>query len=114
MLRSILVATGRCRKVKDDEWGKIFPPVQEIMQKANKACDNRSDWFSHRKASAEALNYFVLVMQPNPGAAVQNALESMDFHAIKVMQKKDPPQTAWINALKACLKDLVDWCKENC
>jgi adenylyl cyclase-associated protein len=42
---------------------------------------------------------------------VQQALESMDFHAIKVMKNKDPPQTAWINAMKTCLKDLVEWCK---
>jgi adenylyl cyclase-associated protein len=114
MVRSILVATGRCRKPKDEEWGKIFPPAQEIMQKANKACDNRSEWFQNRKAAAEALSLFMMVTMPNPGAGVQNALEAMDFHAVKVMQKKDPPQTAWINAMKTCLKDLVEWCKDNC
>lgn len=113
-LRSILVATGRCRKPKDDEWGKFFGPVSELSQKAGKACDNRSEFFSNRKAVSEALAFIMMVTMPNPGAGVQNALESMDFHAIKVLQKKNPPETAWINALKTCLKELVEWCKENC
>merc|ERR1740129_1453112 len=38
----------------------------------------------------------------------------MDFHAIKVMQKKNPPETAWIKALKEMVKDLKTWCDENC
>jgi hypothetical protein len=37
----------------------------------------------------------------------------MDFHAIKVMQKKIPPETAWINALKELIKGMKPWCTEN-
>jgi len=112
-LRSILVATGTCRKPKDDEWAKFFGPVIALQQKAGKACDNRSDFFHNRKAAAEALGVMMLVTVPGTGAAVQNVLEMMDFHGIKVLQKKNPPETAWINALKTCLKDLTQWCNEN-
>lgn len=114
LVRGILVATATCRKPKDDEWQKFFGPVVEINQKANKACDNRSEYFSDRKASLEAMGFFMMVTAPQPAAFVQNALESMDFHGNKVLQKKNPPETAWMNALKTCLKELVEWCKENC
>lgn len=114
MVRGILVATGKCRKPKDDEWAKFFGPVVELNSKASKACDNRSEFFSHRKSACEAMQFFMMVTQPNPASAVQAALEAMDFHAIKVMQKKNPPETAWINALKTFMKDFVEWCKENC
>jgi adenylyl cyclase-associated protein len=113
-LRSIFAATGSCRKPKDDEWMKFFGPYSELTGKAGKACDNRSDYFHNRKAACEALGLVTLVTVPGPSAHVQQILEMMDFHAIKVMQKKNPPETAWINALKTCLKDLVEWCKENC
>lgn len=114
LLRSILAATGKCKKPKDTDWGKFFTPIAEVAQKANKACDNRSEWFNNRKALAEALGVAMLVTQPSPADHVQNVLEMMDFHAIKVMQKKNPPETAWINAIKTTLKDLIPWCKENC
>lgn len=114
VLRSVLVATGRCRKPKDEEWGKFFGPASELCSKAGKACDNRSEYFSDRKAVAEAIQFIMMVTMPNPSAGVQGAFEAMDFHGIKVMQKKNPPETAWINALKTCLKDLSEWCKENC
>lgn len=113
LLRGIFVATGKCCKPKDTDWGKFFGPVMELQQKAGKACDNRSDYFHHRKAAAEALGLVALVTQPGPAGHVQNVLESMDFHGIKVMQKKDPAQTAWINALKTFLKDLIPFCNDN-
>merc|ERR1719478_1927755 len=37
----------------------------------------------------------------------------MDFHANKVLMKKDPPQTAWMRALKQVFNDLGEWCKEE-
>lgn len=77
-------------------------------------CDKRSDFFFHRKAAADAQGVVMMVTTPSPPAHVQSVLEMMDFNAIKVMQKKNPPETAWINSLKTCLKDLIEWCKENC
>jgi len=113
LLRGILVATGTCRKPKDAEWTKFFGPVNELNQKASKACDNRSDFFQHRKAATEALGVVMLVTQPGTAAYVTSVLETMDYNGVKVMQKKNPPETAWINALKTCLKDLTAWCNEN-
>lgn len=113
LLRDIFNATGKCKKPKDDQWGKFFTPISEINQKAAKACDNRSDYFHNRKAACEALGVAMLVMAPGPGSHIQSVLESSDFHAIKVMTKKNPPETAWINALKTCLKELTQWCNEN-
>merc|ERR1719253_1842119 len=55
-----------------------------------------------------------LVTVPGPAQHVTQILEMMDFHAMKVMMKKNPPETAWINSLKNCLKELIEWCKENC
>lgn len=114
MLRSIFAATKACRKPKDEEWMKFFGPFSELSQKAAKACDNRSDFFHNRKAACEALGVITLVTQPGTAAHVQNVLEMMDFHAIKVMQKKIPAETTWINAVKTCLKDMIEFCKENC
>lgn len=114
LLRSIFAATGACRKPKDEEWGKFFGPYSELSQKAGKACDNRSDFFHDRKAAGEALGVMTLVTVPGPAQHVTQILEMMDFHAMKVMMKKNPPETAWINSLKNCLKELIEWCKENC
>jgi adenylyl cyclase-associated protein len=114
MLRSVFAATGVCRKPKDDEWMKFFGPFSELSKKAQGACDNRSDYFHHRKASCEVMGIIMLVTMPGPSGHCTNILEQMDFHAIKVMQKKNPPETAWINAVKACVKDMSAWCTSNC
>eukprot|EP00929_Paragymnodinium_shiwhaense_P092642 TRINITY_DN5261_c0_g1_i1.p1 TRINITY_DN5261_c0_g1~~TRINITY_DN5261_c0_g1_i1.p1 ORF type:complete len:494 (+),score=187.10 TRINITY_DN5261_c0_g1_i1:199-1680(+) len=114
MLRDILLATGKCKKPGDADWGKFFKPVLELGQAANKACDNRSDFFQHRKAAAEALNIVALATQASPPSHVQNVMESMDFHAIKVMQRKVDKETAWIKALKAGVLGLKEWCNDNC
>jgi len=114
MLRQVLVASGLCKKPKDADWAKVLSKVLELGQKAQQACDNRSEYFQNRKSVAEALNVVTLVTSPSPPAHVQNVLESMDFHAIKVMQKKNDPETAWIKALKVVVKDLKDWCGEQC
>jgi len=45
---------------------------------------------------------------------VQNAVESMDFHAIKVMQKKVAPETAWVKEFKQVLLAFKEWCNDNC
>jgi len=114
MLRQVLVATGKCRKPKDSDWPKLLGSVMELGAKAQKACDNRSEYFQHRKAAAEALNVVTLVTSSSTTSHVQNVLETMDFHATKVMQKKEPLQTSWSKALKAVVKDLKDWCGEQC
>jgi len=115
LLKSILSATGKCKKPKDTDWGKFWTPVLEVAKKASDGLPPRSnEWFPHRKALADALGVSSMVMMPSPGDHVQNVLEEVDFHAIKVMQRKNPPETAWIQAVKTTLKDLVTWCKENC
>mmetsp|Transcript_16330 Transcript_16330/g.28607 ORF Transcript_16330/g.28607 Transcript_16330/m.28607 type:complete len:498 (-) Transcript_16330:66-1559(-) len=113
-LRELLLATSICKKPQDADWTKILGPVMELGQKAQKACDQRSEFFQNRKACAEAINMIMLVTSPSPPAHVQNVLETFDFHAIKVMQKKNEKETAWIKAVKEMLKELKDWCNENC
>merc|ERR1712007_301046 len=68
----------------------------------------------HRKTVAEAFGVVNFVCAPAPGTIVQNAVESMDFHAIKVMQKKVAPETAWVKELKQVLLAFKDWCNDNC
>jgi len=114
MLRQIMVASGQCKKPKDSDWQKILGPVMELGGKAQKACDNRSDYFQNQKAMAEAMNIVTFCVGTAPGPHVQNVLETMDFHAIKVMQKKNEKETVWIKAVKVMVKDLKDWCVENC
>jgi len=114
LLRELMAATGKCRKPKDADWQKMLGPVMELGQKAQKACDNRSEYFQNRKSVAEALNVVTLVTAASPPSHVQNVLESMDFHAIKVMQKKNTPETTWVKALKNLVKELKDWCGEQC
>jgi len=113
-LRGIIVASGKCKKPKDTDWGGILKPVMELGGKAQKACDNRSEYFQNRKSVAEALNVVTMAMQGSPPSHVQNVLESMDFHGMKVMQKKNDKETAWIKALKASLTGLKEWANENC
>ncbi|CAE8602824.1 unnamed protein product, partial [Polarella glacialis] len=114
LLRELLAATGVCAKPQDTAWQKILGAVMELGTKAQKACDNRSECFQNRKSAAEALNVITLVTSLSPPAHVQNVLESMDFYATKVMQKKNEKETVWIKALKTAVKDLKDWCGENC
>mmetsp|Transcript_35956 Transcript_35956/g.101243 ORF Transcript_35956/g.101243 Transcript_35956/m.101243 type:complete len:495 (-) Transcript_35956:80-1564(-) len=112
-LRELLLASGKCKKPNDADWGKVLGPVMTLGQAAQKACDNRSEFFHHQKSVAEALNIVTLVTMASPAGHVKNVLEAMDFHAIKVMQKKKPPETQWIKALKDFVKDLTDWCAAN-
>jgi len=114
LLREMLVATGSCQKPQDTDWQKILSPILELGNKAQKACDSRSDFFQHRKASAESLNAFMLVTSPSPPGHVQSIMETFDFHANKVLQKKVEKETAWVRAFKASLKELKEWCAENC
>lgn len=114
MLRDALVATGSARKPQDENWATILAPVMELGKQAQKACDNRSEYFHCRKAAAETVGLVTLVTQNSTGGHVQGVLETVDFHAVKVVQKKNPPETAWVKAVKEALKELVDWCKENC
>lgn len=114
LMRALLAATGACKKPQDSQWAVVLKPVVEIMQQAGKACDNRSDFFQHRKACAEALNFSTMLTAASPPSHVQNVLESMDFHAIKVMQRKVPAETAWAKALKEAIVQLKEWCNENC
>ncbi|CAJ1348384.1 unnamed protein product [Effrenium voratum] len=104
-------AGGDCQ---DADWQKILAPVMELGSKAQKACDPRSDFFQHRKACAESLNIIMLVTSPSPPSHVQSVLETFDFHAMKVMQKKVEKETNWIKAVKESLKALKEWCTETC
>lgn len=114
LLRGLFAATGRCKKPKDAEWVEILKPVMELGGKAQQACDNRSDHFQARKAVSESLNVVTLVTVASPPTHVKNVLETMDFHAMKVMQKKVEAETNWIKALKALVKALQDWCVQQC
>jgi len=113
-MRQIMVGSGHCKKPKDTDWQAILGPVLELGGKAQKACDNRSDYFQNQKAMAEAMNIVTFMTVASPPMHVQNVLETMDFHAIKVMQKKNEKETIWIKAVKALVKDFKDWCAENC
>jgi len=88
-------------------------PMVEISSRANKGCDNRSDFFSHQKAVAETMGIMMLPTVTNTSGQAQATLEAMDFHANKVLMKKVPEQTAWMRALKEAMKELVEFCKEN-
>jgi len=112
-LRDVFAATDKCAAPGDADWAKVLGPIVEVSNKAAKACDNRSDFFSNRKAIAEAMQLMMLPTQKLPAPHVKNTLEAMDFHANKVLMKKDPPQTAWIKALKQVFNDLSEWCKEE-
>jgi len=112
-LRDVFAATDKCAAPGDADWAKVLAPIVEVSNKASKACDNRSDFFSNRKAIAEAMQLMMLPTQKLPAPHVKNTLEAMDFHANKVLMKKDPPQTAWIKALKLVFNDLSDWCKDE-
>lgn len=114
IIRDIFAATGRCRKPVAAEVGKFFGPAQELGGAAAKACDNRSPLFQHRKAVAESINIVAFFTVPSPAAHVQSVLETMDFHAMKVMQLKKEKDTAWIKALKAAVKAFQEFCTENC
>ena len=87
---------------------------KELVSASQKACDNRSDWFQNMKAVTESLNVAVLVTSPSPPSHVQAVQEAMDFHAMKVMQKKVEVETAWIKALKNSLIALKAWCDDEC
>jgi len=112
-LRDLFAATDKSAAPGDADWAKILAPIVEVSNKAAKACDNRSDFFSNRKAIAEAMQLMMLPTQKLPVPHVKNTLEAMDFHANKVLMKKDPPQTAWIKALKQVFNDLAEWVKEE-
>lgn len=114
MIRELLVASGSCRKPADTEWAKLLAPVLELGKAAQKGCDNRSEFFHHKKAAAEALNVAMIVSMPSPPSHVQGVLETVDFHAVKVMLKKVPAETAWAKAFKDLFKDLKEWCVEHC
>mmetsp|Transcript_107022 Transcript_107022/g.303279 ORF Transcript_107022/g.303279 Transcript_107022/m.303279 type:complete len:500 (-) Transcript_107022:125-1624(-) len=114
LLRDLLLGSAKAKKPKDTDWNKFLGPFMELGQAANKACDNRSDFFQNRKAVAEMMGVVTLVTTTSPPTHVQNCMESMDFHLMKVMQKKKDPETAWAKALKAMVRDLKDWCAENC
>lgn len=112
-LRDLFAATDKCSAPGDADWAKVLAPLVEVSNKASKACDNRSDFFSNRKAISEAMQLMMLPTQKLPVPHVKNTLEAMDFHANKVLMKKDPPQSAWMRALKQVFNDLGDWCKEE-
>lgn len=114
MLRDVFAATGSAKKPKDQDWRTIFAPVIEVSTKAQKACDNRNAFFQAQKAGAEAMNLVQMVTVNAPGPHVKGVLETCDFHLVKVMQKKNPPETAWAKVFKELLKGLEEWCVENC
>eukprot|EP00927_Polykrikos_kofoidii_P070416 TRINITY_DN6663_c0_g1_i5.p1 TRINITY_DN6663_c0_g1~~TRINITY_DN6663_c0_g1_i5.p1 ORF type:complete len:440 (+),score=95.58 TRINITY_DN6663_c0_g1_i5:317-1636(+) len=112
--RELLVGTATCRKPQDADWAKFLGPVMDLGKAAQKVCDNRSEYFQNQKVVAELVNVVMFVTSPAPSAHVQNVMESMDFHAIKVMQKKIDKETVWVKALKAAVQAFKDWCAENC
>jgi len=112
-LQDLFAATDKSAAPGDADWAKILAPIVEVSNKAAKACDNRSDFFFNRKAIAEAMQLMMLPTQKLPVPHVKNVLEAMDFNANKVLMKKDPPQTAWIKALKQVFNDLAEWVKEE-
>ena len=52
----------------------------------------------------------MIMTMPSPPDHVQGVVEAVDFHAMKIMQKKNEKETAWIKALKAALIELKAWC----
>ena len=76
----------------------------------SRCADNRSAYFNNQKAVAESLNIVMIMAMPSPPDHVQGVVEAVDFHAMKVMQKKNEKETAWIKALKAALIELKAWC----
>merc|ERR1719316_1224991 len=103
-----------CKKPADSGWAPILEKTMAMCKEANAACDNRSAMFSNQKAVQEALNVVMLVTTPAPADHVQSVVESVDFHAMKVMGKKNPPETTWVKALKQMLVSLKEWCAANC
>eukprot|EP00445_Apocalathium_hangoei_P091558 CAMPEP_0204239040 /NCGR_PEP_ID=MMETSP0361-20130328/94176_1 /ASSEMBLY_ACC=CAM_ASM_000343 /TAXON_ID=268821 /ORGANISM="Scrippsiella Hangoei, Strain SHTV-5" /LENGTH=238 /DNA_ID=CAMNT_0051211827 /DNA_START=57 /DNA_END=769 /DNA_ORIENTATION=- len=114
MLKDGMNATAVAAKPKDQDWGKILAPVSAMSGEANKACDNRSEYFQSRKSAAETINLVALLAQPAPASHVTGVFETVDFHVTKALQKKNPPEVAWVKALKEVLKGLSSWCNEEC
>lgn len=113
MLRSIFAATGVCSKPQD--WTKIWGPVNELNKAAdNAAFKSRTDFAVNRKAAHAAHGLIMLVTAPGPAQHCQATFEEMDFHCNKVLLKKIPAERDWINALKAFVKDMGEFCKEHC
>merc|ERR1719174_1102472 len=106
--------TAVCKQPKVAAWGTVLEKTMALCKTANDACDNRSAMFSNQKAVAEALNVVMIVTTPAPADHIQMVLESVDFHAMKVMGKKNPTETAWVKALKQMLVSLKEWCATNC
>merc|ERR1719453_932270 len=71
-LRDLFAATDKCAAPGDADWAKVLAPIVEISNKASKACDNRSDFFSNRKAIAEAMQLMMLPTQKLPVPHVKN------------------------------------------
>eukprot|EP00931_Biecheleriopsis_adriatica_P113727 TRINITY_DN8888_c0_g1_i1.p1 TRINITY_DN8888_c0_g1~~TRINITY_DN8888_c0_g1_i1.p1 ORF type:complete len:504 (+),score=141.90 TRINITY_DN8888_c0_g1_i1:29-1513(+) len=109
LLRDLFAASGKCQKPKDEDWNSILKPWIDL----EKAASRKLKTNELRKAMEAALPVIKLILFPPP-QHVQNTLEEFDFHAIKVMQKKVEKETEWIKKLKELLKDLKEWCTENC
>jgi len=114
LLRALFAASGGSKKPKDEDWAKILAPVVDLGKKATSACDNRSDFFHNQKAAAAAISIATLVAASSPPSHVKNVLEEMDFHAIKVMKKQVPAETAWIKGLKEFVSKTGGFCEDNC
>lgn len=113
LLGDLFAATDKCAAPADADWNKVLAPIVEVSNRAAKACDNRSEFFSNRTAVKESMQLMMLPTQKLPVPHIKNTLEAMDFHANKVLMKKDPPQSAWIKAFKQVFADLSVFCQEE-
>lgn len=83
-LGELIAATSSSKKPSDADLYKFLDPVVQILTKSQNS-DNRSDYFPHQKAFAEAAQALNWISQSPPRPFVQDQLEAADFYLIKIL-----------------------------
>jgi hypothetical protein len=112
--QDILIAGLSFKKPQANNLQEISKKLFAIMGKAEEIKKEQKDFALHCDAVKSGLESLTWLFNDDScDAYVQTYAEMIEFPANKLFMQKIPEQTAWIKALKAIFKDVIELVKAN-
>ena len=99
------------RKPESSEFAALMEPISRLTTTIQP--DNRSDFFPHIKAIAEACSLAMIITSPSPPTHVHAVIDAVEFHTNKVLRRKIAEETEWVKSLKTLLTGYHTFCNEH-
>ncbi|KMS94529.1 hypothetical protein BVRB_020500, partial [Beta vulgaris subsp. vulgaris] len=108
-------AASQCKKPDDAKLREFIEPLSKVVQEADAGQDNRSKYYNHQAAFAEAAQAFLwIVAHSTPQGHVQTQLEASMFYLNKILtQFPDDDHKNFVKQIKTSLSEMKSYIKAH-